>query len=47
MVTALKDMKNVMSAYNSLCDGYVAKPITRAGLNQTMVNLGLPSICPT
>lgn len=34
MVTALGDMKNVMGAFSSLCDGYLTKPIRRADLIQ-------------
>jgi two-component system chemotaxis response regulator CheY len=40
MVTAMVDMKNVMSAYRSLCDGYLSKPVTGAALNQALHELG-------
>lgn len=32
MTTALDDARNVMSAFNSLCDGYLTKPIKKATL---------------
>jgi two-component system, chemotaxis family, chemotaxis protein CheY len=40
MVTAMVDMKNVMAAYRSLCDGYLSKPVTGAALNQALQELG-------
>ena len=30
MTTALADIKNVMKAYHSLCDGYLTKPLDKA-----------------
>lgn len=39
MITALGDMKNVMSAYHSLCDGYIAKPITSGDLSGVLREL--------
>lgn len=41
MVTALQDMKNVMTAYESLCDGYLPKPISRASVNEVLQQLKL------
>jgi two-component system, chemotaxis family, chemotaxis protein CheY len=41
MVTALKDMKNVSTAYNEFCDGYLVKPIDRAKLIETLTEFGL------
>ena len=32
MTTALGDLNNVMSAYNSLCDAYLTKPIDKTAL---------------
>jgi two-component system, chemotaxis family, chemotaxis protein CheY len=32
MTTALKDPKNVMTAFRELCDGYLTKPIDKAKL---------------
>jgi two-component system chemotaxis response regulator CheY len=36
MTTALGDMKNVMTAFKGLCDGYVVKPIDKAKLLQEL-----------
>ena len=41
MVTALGDMKNVMSAYAELCDGYLQKPISRDTLTSALRELRL------
>lgn len=41
MTTALGDMKNVMSAYHELCDGYLAKPIQCENLRKTLQELML------
>lgn len=38
MTTALGDMKNVMQAYNSLCNGYLVKPIEKARLMEELRN---------
>ena len=43
MTTALDDMKNVFAAYDSLCDGYLAKPIQKAKLMEELRNLKLIS----
>ena len=32
MTTALGDMKNIMNAYGTLCDGYLVKPIRKDAL---------------
>lgn len=32
MTTALDDARNVMSAFNNLCDGYLTKPIRKSTL---------------
>ncbi len=41
MTTVLKDMKNVMKAYNNLCNGYLTKPIDRGELMAVLVELEL------
>jgi two-component system chemotaxis response regulator CheY len=41
MVTALNDMKNVMTAYDSLCDGYLTKPISKASVTGVLQQLQL------
>jgi len=41
MMTALGDMKNVCSAYHSLADGYLVKPIDKQSLLQELRNQGL------
>ncbi len=41
MTTALSDMQNVNTAFGSLCDGYLAKPIERAKLLETLRELKL------
>jgi len=43
MTTALGDVKNVSTAYNSLCDGYLVKPIDRAKLLAQIESLGVTS----
>ncbi len=40
MTTALKDAKNIMTAYSGLCDGYLAKPIVKADIQGELVRLG-------
>ncbi len=41
MTTALNDIKNVSSAYGSLCDGYLVKPIDNARLLEELRKLTL------
>lgn len=41
MVTALSDMKNMFSAYHSLCDGYLVKPIQKEKLLEELQNMHL------
>ena len=41
MTTALGDIKNVMAAYQSLCDGYLTKPIQKAKLLEELRKLEL------
>ncbi|HAS83489.1 MAG TPA: response regulator [Verrucomicrobia bacterium] len=41
MVTALGDVKNVCTAYNRLCDGYLVKPVDASALRQELLNLKL------
>lgn len=41
MVTALDEMKVIMSSYHSLCDGYVMKPIEHALLLNKVKEIGL------
>ena len=41
MTTALRDIKNVMDAYGSLCDAYLTKPIAKANLLREMKKLNL------
>jgi two-component system chemotaxis response regulator CheY len=43
MTTALKDAKNVMTAFRELCDGYLVKPIDKAKLLKYLTELGLIS----
>jgi two-component system chemotaxis response regulator CheY len=40
MTTALKDAKNVMTAFRELCDGYLVKPIDKAKLLKYLAELG-------
>jgi two-component system chemotaxis response regulator CheY len=40
MVTALEDMKMIMSSYHSLCDAYVMKPIEQRQLLEQVRLLG-------
>ena len=41
MTTALDDIKNVMAAYQSLCDGYLTKPIKKTKLIEELRKLEL------
>jgi len=41
MTTALGDIKNVIAAYKSLCDGYLTKPIQKAKLLEELRKLEL------
>jgi len=41
MTTALDDIKNVSAAYQSLCDGYLTKPIQKAKLLEELRKLEL------
>lgn len=41
MITALGDIKNVMAAYQHLCDGYLTKPIERVKLLEELRRLEL------
>ena len=41
MTTALADSKNLISAYRSLCDAYLTKPIEKAKLLEELRKLGL------
>lgn len=41
MTTGLKDMKNIMTAYNSLCDSYITKPIQKESLVNALKELNL------
>ncbi len=43
MTTALKDAKNVMTAFRELCDGYLVKPIDKAKLLKYLAELGFIS----
>jgi two-component system chemotaxis response regulator CheY len=43
MTTALGDIRNVSAAYNSLCDGYLTKPIQKAKLLEELRTLKLIS----
>jgi two-component system chemotaxis response regulator CheY len=43
MTTALGDIRNVSAAYNSLCDGYLTKPIQKAKLLEGLRKLKLIS----
>jgi len=45
MTTALRDMKEVMEAYGSLCDGYLVKPIERNKLLGLINQFGLAPAC--
>ncbi len=41
MTTVMKDIKNLMAAYNNLCDGYITKPIERTKLLEVLKELEL------
>lgn len=41
MTTALEDIKNVATAYNNLCDGYLTKPILKSKLIAELERLNL------
>jgi two-component system chemotaxis response regulator CheY len=41
MTTALKDPKNVMTAFRELCDGYLVKPIDKTKLLKHLKEFGL------
>jgi two-component system, chemotaxis family, chemotaxis protein CheY len=41
MVTALKEMKMVSTAYNEFCDSYLVKPVDKAKLIEQLSQLGL------
>jgi len=41
MTTSLSDMKNVLSAFKGLCDGYVTKPVDKAKLMGELRKLAL------
>jgi two-component system chemotaxis response regulator CheY len=41
MTTALSDMKNANTAFSSLCDGYLVKPIDKTKLLETLRQLTL------
>ncbi len=41
MATALGDVKNVCTAYNRLCDGYLVKPIDAHAFRRELLNLKL------
>ena len=41
MTTALGDLKNVFASFNSLCDGYVVKPLDRTKLLDELRKLEL------
>lgn len=41
MVTALEDMKTIMTSYHSLCDAYVMKPVEQQQLLEQVRLLGL------
>jgi two-component system chemotaxis response regulator CheY len=41
MTTALASMKNVMEAYNDMCDGYLVKPIDKGIFLKELRDLGL------
>ena len=41
MITALDNIKNVSQAYSNLCDGYIAKPLSRDELLGTLHKLSL------
>lgn len=41
MTTGLSSVKDVMAAYQGMCDAYLVKPIEKAKLIQELHNLGL------
>jgi two-component system, chemotaxis family, chemotaxis protein CheY len=41
MTTVLDDVKNVMTAYSNLCDGYLPKPIQQEKMFEELRRLGL------
>lgn len=40
MVTALDDMKSIMSSYHSLCDAYLMKPVEQGNLLELVRSVG-------
>jgi two-component system, chemotaxis family, chemotaxis protein CheY len=40
MATALRDAKNVFSAFGELCDGYLVKPISKTKLHALLIEFG-------
>lgn len=42
MLTALRDVDNVMKAFRSQCEGYLSKPISKERLFREIRSLGLP-----
>lgn len=41
MTTALADIKNMATAFNKLCDGYLIKPLKVTSINQMLKEQGL------
>jgi two-component system chemotaxis response regulator CheY len=41
MTTALSDVRNVMTAYNNLCNGYLTKPVAKAQFFEELRKLDL------
>jgi two-component system chemotaxis response regulator CheY len=41
MTTAMGDARNVLAAFDSLCEGYLVKPITPQALEQQLLELQL------
>ncbi|NCC51731.1 MAG: response regulator [Spartobacteria bacterium] len=41
MTTALKDAKNVITAFREQCEGYIVKPVERDQLEEQLIKLGL------
>jgi two-component system chemotaxis response regulator CheY len=44
MTTALKDAATIVGAFREEADGYLVKPVTRAGLYAALRKAGVPSV---
>lgn len=46
MTTSMADTRNVMSAFNGMCDAYLVKPVTRQRLFEALRELGIDGAAP-